>query len=499
MASKILNTLSNFQLTNIRAFIEKATPLINTVASVTVERLSALSYQQIGGAFLIAGATTLLGYRYLNERDVIRRATPLIPEGEDRFQNALMLDVIRYIPSNEREDVIERATSLIREDMTGDQKACMLDVIRRIPSNEREDVIERAAPLIRENMDGYGNARILNVIRQIPPNDREDVIKRAAPLIREDMDGGQKADILDAIRNLPSAERTSRAVRALGQIELDFPNGQIADLDTYINRVIQLLQTPLNQDFLLIDQHGAMAAAAAAGHAEINVHAGQRDERVKKALILLRESQAMTDQAIASAAQECINYLKKNDCHKALHVLIGPNSPNDYGPFFVEFIVNSLSTSGEEIIGRLWSFIKALPEKEKEIVRDSFVAELNKCINEDGQRICNQGKVQHLFIAVLQGYLEGVEIDDSIKIPKKVSSSSENPVEQGESSEAAASRSVSVEHAINLFFATQKNREIDKLEELLAAAGAFCDESPLISREEFIKEIEDYAAQMDIR
>ncbi|HAB99372.1 MAG TPA: hypothetical protein DCE71_06080 [Parachlamydiales bacterium] len=62
-----------------------------------------------------------------------------------------------------------------------------------------------------------------------------------------------------------------------------------------MNRVIQLLETPLDQAFLPMGQNDAMAAAAALGREEINVHVGSRDSHTKEALLILRRSQELSE------------------------------------------------------------------------------------------------------------------------------------------------------------------------------------------------------------
>ncbi|HAB99653.1 MAG TPA: hypothetical protein DCE71_07525 [Parachlamydiales bacterium] len=221
-------------------------------------------------------------------------------------------------------------------------------------------------------------------------------------------------------------------------------------------------------------QDDAMAVAAAAGQKEINVHAGNRDKLTKEALLLLRESQELSQEEIDSAANACVQYLQEGGYNRALWVLNGASDSNDYGPFFKKIIIHGVTTSGQEVIGRLWTFINALPESEKRLALDSLVtALLNECINKYGQRICDQGKMQHLFLAILQGRLNDVQIDGRNVVPKTT---------QGESSSPSSSESIPAQYTINLFFENPRHREIEKFEEFIEEIKAYAKNQGIDSK-----------------
>ena len=86
-----------------------------------------------------------------------------------------------------------------------------------------------------------------------------------------------------------------------------------------------------------------------------------------------------------------------------------------------------------------------------------------------GSRVCNQGKTQRLVIGVLQGRLNGVDI------------------------ELIPDMRVSTAQAVAMFFNIEANKGIRKLQPLVEAANHFCDQNPAVNREEFILEINKYA------
>lgn len=107
---------------------------------------------------------------------------------------------------------------------------------------------------------------------------------------------------------------------------------------------------------------------------------------------------------------------------------------DDWVPLLVDnILLVDLQTSGHEIVGRLWTFIESIKdENDKQTAIDSFIYALKDSFNENHERVCNPGKVQRLFIGVLQGRLQGVQIDDSIEIPlnKKDDKGKEELVEE---------------------------------------------------------------------
>ncbi|MEI8321114.1 MAG: hypothetical protein WCG05_03785 [Alphaproteobacteria bacterium] len=89
---------------------------------------------------------------------------------------------------------------------------------------------------------------------------------------------------------------------------------------------------------------------------------------------------------------------------------------------------NEIYTSGTStyfrmlgILGRVWHIIHS-PEMaaHKDKLLHSFVTALTQCFDEEGyrgpHRICNVGKVQRL-LSVLQGYVDGIRIDEVEEIP----------------------------------------------------------------------------------
>jgi hypothetical protein len=148
----------------------------------------------------------------------------------------------------------------------------------------------------------------------------------------------------------------------------------------------------------------------------INVHAGSRDDKTKAALILLWEHTKELE--IEEHFQSCISYLKglpeSDKKTLALTALLQPKAhPDDFPPLLDEegFSCNGFSLTGKELIGRLWGFISGCDEKNQNECKEGMLTALSTSF-EGGNLVCNQGKTQRLLIAVLQGRLKGVQIDD---------------------------------------------------------------------------------------
>ncbi len=78
--------------------------------------------------------------------------------------------------------------------------------------------------------------------------------------------------------------------------------------------------------------------------------------------------------------------------------------------------------SVKTLLTRVWWIItRQYKDHEQEILKESLVKALGQCIEDDKHRVCDVGKTQRIA-TVLQGYLEGVKIDDyaeSSPDPKK--------------------------------------------------------------------------------
>ena len=203
----------------------------------------------------------------------------------------------------------------------------------------------------------------------------------------------------------------------------------------------------------------------------INVHAGSRDDKTKAALELLWERTNGLE--IEEHFQSCISYLQglpeSDKKTLALRALLEPKvHPDDFPPLLDEecFSCNGFSLTGKELIGRLWGFISGCDENNQDECKKGMLTALSTSF-EGENLVCNQGKTQRLLIAVLQGRLEGVQIDDLAPV-------------------------LTPDQAFGLFFADERRRGIQDKQELLREANDFLQENPIVHRESFMAKLEAY-------
>jgi len=136
----------------------------------------------------------------------------------------------------------------------------------------------------------------------------------------------------------------------------------------------------------------------------------------------------------------------------------------------------AFTVSGKDVMGRLWIYASRLPENEEGNAKEGMLSALLGSFDFDGTRICNQDKTQRLAIAVLQGRLQGADIE-------------EMRLEGQRPTAGEASRD---------FFSIQAHINIDDLRVLREAANRFCDDRPLIPRQEFMDQINEYARHQEM-
>lgn len=372
----------------------------------------------------------------------------------------------------EREHFVDLALQGVTPKMDVSDTTWFVRKLLEITETERDNVVKCAVRFFTpipetEEWDFETDARIKLVTSFAALKDEQEraaVVQLAFQVVTEEMSISDNYDIIRAIRDCPPAER--------------------ADI---VQHALQLMTPQMNaferED--LLREIKAVAPGERAAHVEerrrnlmahgINVHAGDRDPRMRAAIELLRQSQGeLTEVQLEEAEKSFIDYLdaaqvdesKKGMARDALLKAKGQNE--SFGPLLdgEEFSIIGLSVSGREVIGRLWIFASGLSEAEGALAKESMITALATSYYDLGGRVCNQGKTQRLLLGVLQGRLAGVSID-------------------GEA--------VTVAQAMALFFLPKAHQDIATLEELRAAGAQFCDENPGVVREQFMQKLEEYA------
>jgi hypothetical protein len=223
---------------------------------------------------------------------------------------------------------------------------------------------------------------------------------------------------IDRFSYLLPAERALTTARALLFARW------IGDAGERGQRMLQVMETRLNDD---VPAFGAEFAGAIPYATGVNVHVGDRDKKTERAYDLLLTLWDPTPAEIEHYSAALIAYVRASGNAKAIRALTGEGrTTHDFGGL--------LQAENERVktrLAHLWRFVTesvtAIAPGEVELAKQSIVnaladaVEINRdregrpVLNEDGTHkthlVCNPGKYQRIATAVLQGRLQGVQID----------------------------------------------------------------------------------------
>jgi hypothetical protein len=353
---------------------------------------------------------------------------PLIQTEMHIIDSMEIIAIVVKIPANEREQVIALASRVITQDVDGRRKVRIIDEIANIPANNRDQCIEQAIDLTSRMIllvpldnGEEKSTKIIDCAKQLAQGDPNfsyeigiQTIDLASQLIDPEMDELARENIVNAVY-LAGNEREARVQRVAPQIAQDRHDG-LLDQDI-VHRMVVILETPLNQPIPPL--HAEMAELAAQGQNEVDVHQGTRDAKTRRAIELLKEHQGpiesnTIDEAVGTFIQYLNDYKGKAEIRaKAQQALNGPHEA--WPPLLNNHELHNiggLRISGEELIARLWIFAnEQKSETERENCHVGMIMKLSESI-EFGSRVCPPGQTQRQVIAVLQGRLDGVNVDD---------------------------------------------------------------------------------------
>jgi hypothetical protein len=455
-----------------------------------------------------------------DREEVMRLAFPLITQDMNHVQIihriGAVAEAVAEVPIKDREEVIRLASPFITQDIGDWEIIGLFKAVAEVPIKDREEVIRLASPFITQDMNGWDIIDLFKAVAEVPIEDREEVIRSVSRLfappchyssctwvvaseIRSlaqmpEVERGPFVDFaLLLTQNIPrdnfydmrliwgalwhsDIERTDRAQRALRQIPQDILHGLAHE--EIAQRIVTILETPLNQPIPPL--RAAMAELFEAGHNAVDVHHDRRDANTRKAVESLQKRQGqLSEEVISNAIKEFKQFLNAygdSDLKaKAQQALDGQNREELWPPLLNNnthaIDGGRLRISGEELIARLWLFVDQYPEKEKENCQISMIRALADSIV-DGQRVCPPGQTQRLVVGVLQGRLEGADVD---KVEMTTLTLNQN---------------------VAAFLS--ENQTCTSRDQLIANAEAFLNIHPLVNREAFLQEINSYANNMAI-
>lgn len=268
----------------------------------------------------------------------------------------------------------------------------------------------------------------------------------------------------------PYFEEVRRQMRAQGvsQAEID----DVIFEDT-VERTKQIIQIPLNTPIPSLFDNG------------IDIHV--RDPKTAKAATIfinkMRSAPPAPDnempKSITDFLQQVMNNQEIPQNRRQLfeYALRTPKKEDEaYGPLMdaTLFSIAGVMLSGVEFADLIWKFIRSLPnQKERELAAHALINALVDCY-EQGERVCNPGKVQRILIAVVQGRMSKVKIDQVQPSSKQL-----------------------VTALMNEFFANPEHQKIEEWQDLKQAVIKFINDRPAIKGTDveatFKRKIQKYA------
>ncbi|MGN6671206.1 MAG: hypothetical protein ACTHJ4_06690 [Candidatus Nucleicultricaceae bacterium] len=195
---------------------------------------------------------------------------------------------------------------------------------------------------------------------------------------------------------------------------------QIADLSTQFQGITPVYQYAYTEEDPSVDTENVMSAdrqhAAQGSVPAVMRHTASlmRSDVVNHENELFREVVAYLNTMLSQKHKFKRENSTMDEVSNAIYALIGPKKGRDF-PNFES--VGEATMSGhtsvtmKSLLTRIWLTIKTYKnEKDRENLKHSLILALGQCIEKDGHRVCSVGKTQRL-LSVLQGYLEGVDID----------------------------------------------------------------------------------------
>ncbi len=282
--------------------------------------------------------------------------------------------------------------------------------------------IEKIKHLLSDNMDHDDRINLINIA--LPMGERELAEKQSQynALNLTEMDDNLLLNLTREEIEQRSAFFTARALLFTRYIDLSTEEGQ----HTYNNRVLFIFDTEL-RGAIHIDEQAA-AQAVNPYLQGINVHTGERDRKTAKAIqLLLRKWQPNRDEL--RQAYDEFNAFLESHSHAEKAIIYRVFGRSGYRQTRVDFgglmqgkvTSGGLDISGKDLLAHFWHFAATFPvESDRDILKAGVISALIESlegVDAEQHVICNPGKLQHLAVHVLQGYLPGAMIDPGQGIP----------------------------------------------------------------------------------
>lgn len=301
-----------------------------------------------------------------------------------------IINAISKTLASDRESVANSASKLIHHSMNEDHIENVIKVLSEIPVSDRESFIDSALKLIsyqegKTNFTElvYEQGLFISLLSKIPVRDYEFFVREIMDIIKAYIHN--KIDIYKAILLLPADEIAERLRCANEDCMLDKGD------HFFRNSFILALNTPLDDNRRGISWQDQMEVIAKKGKLDINVHHGGRDTKVKQAIMLLIDSQKDV-----------------KDIYYHYGLFVSKFKIDIRKDFSQDHTITYLiKIDQKELLGRLYIFIKNIQDP---IYQENALQGLIKIL-EIKEFVCGSGILQRMVVSVLQGRLDGVNID----------------------------------------------------------------------------------------
>ncbi len=319
--------------------------------------------------------------------------------------------------------------------MTINSRAWAITILSKIPADIRSELITQVQQLRNHYLPGASKVECINLLSTIPTNVRTEFINQVNQLINPYMKAGEIKDIMKHLSKIPADERPLYVARTLLFV---YGTGNLGHLR-------HLLETPLQQEFMIGGMHELAQGVRNPYAAGINVHAGQRDNFTIEAIKTFTDTVQTTPEELDIAYAEFLNAVNQLDGQKRDKVLrslgIDANGTilekpptefwsglisgvNESGIFSLAANGKSIAMNGKDIIARFWHFantfdesvvdssklsvdkkISAHTQNDRDGMRQGIMNALAEGVTETNVLRCEMGRIQLLILATLQGRL----------------------------------------------------------------------------------------------
>lgn len=375
---------------------------------------------------------TLLSYNQLSSR---------LSEGMDTSDQYIIRNAVGNLPPTAYTTAFLETIQTLSEEMGPHMKANILGPIATL-SQEHYPAFIALVRQFTADMSPVQRSNMIPSIAQVPPKDYADFIK-TVNYILWDMHGWVRAYVIHAVSRTPRENYS--ALKAVGRIMEPAPLGNFCQRFIYLppeeqlfrivrsllfsrwsfaenkdERLMEILETPLETSICPVAGIDVTYGDNPYRYG-IGVHAEGRDRATLRAYESLYSLWRPTCEEIQGFFRDCVGYVKRRGNSIALQVLMGEQEDVPSLPGFGSLLqggglaLENNLVPPHALVAHLWHFINGIlpqhfPEEDVENARQSFLGALVDSF-ESHHVVCDPGKLQRIATCVLQGRLQGVNID----------------------------------------------------------------------------------------